>query len=99
MYMTFERFLAEAPKIVTDAEPMSFLPGPVPIAPDVRAAFASRRMYHRDAEFQQAFGRTKSRLCRLTGSRARRDPARVRHARQRCGGGAAVIAQGRRAWC
>ena len=68
MYITFERFLAEAPRIVTDAEPMSFLPGPVPIAPDVRAAFNKPPQYHRDAEFQQAFCRTKSRLCRLTGS-------------------------------
>jgi len=68
MYITFERFLEEAPRIVTDAEPVSFLPGPVPIAPDVRAAFSKPPQYHRDAEFQQAFCRTKSRLCRLTGS-------------------------------
>ena len=66
MFLTFEKFLAAAPKAVTDAEPMSFLPGPVPLAPAVRNAFAKPPVYHRDAEFQQSFGRTKSRLCGLT---------------------------------
>jgi aspartate aminotransferase-like enzyme/predicted N-acetyltransferase YhbS len=66
MYLTFEKFLSAAPKAVTDAEPMSFLPGPVPLAAAVREAFAKQPVYHRDAEFQQSFGRTKSRLCRLT---------------------------------
>jgi aspartate aminotransferase-like enzyme/GNAT superfamily N-acetyltransferase len=66
MYLTFEKFLAEAPRVVTDGEPMSFLPGPVPLAPSVREAFARPPVYHRDAEFQQAFTRTKTRLCRLT---------------------------------
>ncbi len=68
MSLTFERFLSEAPRIVTDAEPMSFLPGPVPIASDVRAAFARPPQYHRDAEFQDAFARIKTRLCRLAGA-------------------------------
>jgi len=68
MSLTFERFLSEAPRIVTDAEPMSFLPGPVPISADVRAAFAKPPQYHRDTEFQDAFGRSKSRLCRLAGA-------------------------------
>ena len=66
MYLTFEKFLSAAPKAVTDAEPMSFLPGPVPLAPAVREAFVKPPVYHRDAEFQLSFGRTKSRLCRLT---------------------------------
>jgi aspartate aminotransferase-like enzyme len=66
MYLTFEKFLSAAPKVVTDAEPMSFLPGPVPLSQQVRAAFATPPKYHRDAEFRQAFSRTKSRLCRLT---------------------------------
>jgi aspartate aminotransferase-like enzyme/predicted N-acetyltransferase YhbS len=70
MFLTFERFLEEAPSIVTESEPVSFLPGPVPIAPEVRAAFNKPPQYHRDADFQQAFCRTKTRLCRLT--RARR---------------------------
>ena len=68
MFLTFEKFLSAAPKVVTEAEPMSFLPGPVPLAQSVRDAFARAPMYHRDSEFQQAFGRTKSRLCRLAGA-------------------------------
>jgi aspartate aminotransferase-like enzyme/predicted N-acetyltransferase YhbS len=66
MFLTFEKFLASAPRVVTEGEPMSFLPGPVPLASSVRAAFAQPPVYHRDAEFQQSFARTKSRLCRLT---------------------------------
>ena len=69
MSLTFERFLSEAPRIVTEAEPMSFLPGPVPIAADVRAAFSRPPQYHRDADFQDAFARIKTRLCRLAGAR------------------------------
>lgn len=70
MYLTFEKFLADAPRVVTEAEPMSFLPGPVPLAPAVREAFAKPPVYHRDAEFQHAFGRTRERLCRLTHARS-----------------------------
>jgi aspartate aminotransferase-like enzyme/predicted N-acetyltransferase YhbS len=66
MYLTFEKFLADAPRVVTDAEPMSFLPGPVPLAASVREAFARPPVYHRDAEFQVSFTRTRTRLCRLT---------------------------------
>ena len=66
MFLTFEKFLQAAPRVVTESEPMSFLPGPVPLSPTVRAAFAQPPVYHRDAEFQQSFARTKSRLCRLT---------------------------------
>ena len=69
MFLTFERFLSAAPKVVTDAEPMSFLPGPVPIAPDVRAAFeqAARLSPRRGVPAVRSAG-TKSRLCRLTGA-------------------------------
>jgi aspartate aminotransferase-like enzyme/predicted N-acetyltransferase YhbS len=66
MFLTFEKFLSAAPKVVTEAEPMSFLPGPVPLTPAVREAFARPPVYHRDTEFQASFCRTKSRLCRLT---------------------------------
>ncbi|HXT71270.1 MAG TPA: GNAT family N-acetyltransferase [Vicinamibacterales bacterium] len=68
MYLTFEKFLSAAPKVVSEGEPMSFLPGPVPLAQSVRDAFAKPPVYHRDAEFQLAFGRTKARLCRLSGT-------------------------------
>ncbi len=68
MYLTFEKFLTAAPRVVSEAEPMSFLPGPVPLSPSVREAFARPPVYHRDAEFQQAFSRTKTRLCRLAGA-------------------------------
>jgi aspartate aminotransferase-like enzyme/predicted N-acetyltransferase YhbS len=68
MYITFENFLATAPETVTSGELMSFLPGPVPIAPEVRAAFERPPVYHRDDDFRKAFHRTKERLCRLAGA-------------------------------
>lgn len=67
MYITFEKFLASAPAVVTSGEPMSFLPGPVPIAPEVRAAFQRPPAYHRDDEFRRSFASTKERLCQLAG--------------------------------
>jgi aspartate aminotransferase-like enzyme len=68
MFITFEQFLALAPTSVTGGEPMSFLPGPVPIAPEVRAAFERPPAYHRDDDFRRAFQRTKVRLCGLAGA-------------------------------
>jgi aspartate aminotransferase-like enzyme/predicted N-acetyltransferase YhbS len=68
MFITFEQFLATAPAVVTSGEPMSFLPGPVPIAPEVKAAFERPPAYHRDHEFQRAFASTKARLRRLAGA-------------------------------
>jgi aspartate aminotransferase-like enzyme len=68
MYITFEDFLTVAPSVVTSGEPMSFLPGPVPIAPEVRAAFERPPVYHRDDDFRRAFGRAKARLCGLAGA-------------------------------
>src|SRR4029079_4301132 len=53
---------------VTSGEPMSFLPGPVPIAPEVRAAFEQPPVYHRDDDFRMAFGRANSRLCHRAGA-------------------------------
>ena len=66
MFIPFERFLAVAPRIVAAAEPISFLPGPVPIAPDVREAFMRPPAYHRSTAFHDAFQRTRAKLCRLT---------------------------------
>ena len=68
MFITFEQFLAVAPTFVTSGEPMSFLPGPVPIASEVRAAFERPPVYHRDDAFRQAFNRTKLWLCGLAGA-------------------------------
>lgn len=68
MYITFEDFLAVAPTVVTSGEPMSFLPGPVPIAPEVRAAFERPPVYHRDGDFRRAFEGAKTRLCGLAGA-------------------------------
>ena len=66
MYLTFEQFLEERPgaRGSPTGSPLSFLPGPVPlIAPTSRRRSSSPPVYHRDAQFQQAFRRTKSRLC------------------------------------
>jgi aspartate aminotransferase-like enzyme/predicted N-acetyltransferase YhbS len=62
LYLTFERFVEAAPALAASVAPVSFLPGPVPIAPDVRDAFAQPPAYHRDAEFRDAFLRTRARL-------------------------------------
>ena len=67
MFITFEKFLASAPAVVTSGEPMSFLPGPVPIAPEVREAFTRPPTYHRDSDFRRSFASTKARLCQLAG--------------------------------
>ncbi len=66
MYLTFEDFLDAAPGMV--GEPASFLPGPVPLAPDVRAAFARAPAYHRDTRFREEFSRTRARLSALVGA-------------------------------
>jgi aspartate aminotransferase-like enzyme len=66
MYLTFEAFQAKAPTIAAAAgEPISFLPGPVPLAREVRAAFERLPVSHRNGQFKEEFARTKSGLCRL----------------------------------
>ena len=66
MYLTFEQFQAKAPSIAAAAgEPISFLPGPVPLSRDVRAAFERQPVSHRNGQFKEEFARTKSGLCRL----------------------------------
>lgn len=65
MQITFEKFLAAAPAVVTSAEPTSFLPGPVPIAPEVRSAFAGPAVYHRSGAFRDTLVRVQSRLSTL----------------------------------
>lgn len=67
MYLTFEDFQAKAPTIAAAAgEPVSFLPGPVLLSRDVRAAFERPPVSHRNGQFKEEFARTKSGLCRLT---------------------------------
>ena len=65
MYITFEDFLDTAPAMNESA---SFLPGPVPLAPNVRAAFERAPAYHRDVRFREEFSRTRARLSALVGA-------------------------------
>ncbi len=66
MYITFEEFLDTAPALA--GEPASFLPGPVPLADNVRAAFERVPAYHRDVRFREEFSRTRARLSALVGA-------------------------------
>ena len=66
MYLTFEDFQARAPTIAAAAgEPVSFLPGPVLLSREVRAAFERPPVSHRNSQFKEEFARTKTGLCRL----------------------------------
>jgi aspartate aminotransferase-like enzyme len=49
---------------------ISLLPGPVPLAPEVRAAIAEQPVYHRSAEFVELFEHVRTSLCRLTNARS-----------------------------
>ncbi len=66
MYITFEDFLDTAPAVA--GEPASFLPGPVPLADNVRAAFGRVPAYHRDPRFREEFSRIRARLSALVGA-------------------------------
>jgi aspartate aminotransferase-like enzyme/GNAT superfamily N-acetyltransferase len=66
MYITFEDFLDTAPAVA--GEPASFLPGPVPLTDDVRAAFQRAPAYHRDQRFREEFSRTRARLSAMVGA-------------------------------
>jgi aspartate aminotransferase-like enzyme/predicted N-acetyltransferase YhbS len=69
MYITFEGFQeTSASAFVGRGEPVSFLPGPVPLSPEVQAAFERPPVYHRDTRFREEFQRTKARLCGLAGA-------------------------------
>lgn len=76
MYLSFERFKEKAPVLVPQEHAetgperlVSFLPGPVTLSDDVRAAFERPPAYHRDVRFKTEFARIKSRLSRLVQSR------------------------------
>src|SRR4029079_6935081 len=70
MYITIEGFEeTSAPAFRARRDPLSFLPGPVPLSHDVRAALEHPPVYHRDAEFREQFRRTERRLCGIVGAR------------------------------
>jgi len=69
MYLPIERLAAAAPALdAPAADSLSFLPGPVPIAPCVRAAFQQPPVSHRSDAFHRLLGRVRAQLCRLTGA-------------------------------
>jgi aspartate aminotransferase-like enzyme len=59
-----------AREAAASVEPVSMLPGPVPLAPEVRAAFAEAPIYHRGTEFVDRFEHVREALCRLTKARS-----------------------------
>jgi aspartate aminotransferase-like enzyme len=67
MSITIEHFEQTTPSLAVPRrrEAVSFLPGPVSLAPDVRAAFACAPVSHRDGEFLELFRRATDRLCSL----------------------------------
>jgi aspartate aminotransferase-like enzyme len=73
MLLTLERFEHLAKRLLHQWQarvsvPVSFMPGPVQIAPDVRTAFASSPRSHRSSHFASALTQTKRRLAELTGA-------------------------------
>ena len=65
MFLRTETFRARFANV---AEPLNFLPGPVPIAPSVQRAFAKPACYHRGPAFRQMFEATRARLMALAGA-------------------------------
>jgi len=55
-------------KEIAAAEPVSMLPGPVPLSAEVRAAFSEPPIYHRDPEFITLFEDVRRALEQLTGA-------------------------------
>src|SRR5262245_14336667 len=70
MSITIEHFEQTTPSLAGPRrrDAVSFLPGPVSLAPEVRNAFACAPVSHRDPEFLEAFHRTSERLCALVGA-------------------------------
>ncbi len=66
MFITIEHFETAVPVIADRREPISFLPGPVTPAPNVRAAFERPPVSHRDRQFAEQFERVTGSLSRLT---------------------------------
>ena len=73
MYLTLESFTAMEPVLLgrepaIEAALANFLPGPVDVRPDVRAAFARPPVSHRSGRFVADFHATQRALCALTGA-------------------------------
>jgi aspartate aminotransferase-like enzyme len=73
MYLTIEEFeenarpiLSPPPSTRRASHPVSFLPGPVGIRPDVRQAFDSIPVSHRSDPFKAQLTATRQLLCKLT---------------------------------
>lgn len=70
MYITFDEFAAKTePSMSRHAGwkrvPVSFLPGPVDVHPEVRKAYSAPAVSHRDDTFLAELHRTKKLLCQL----------------------------------
>jgi len=65
MFITIEHFETTVPVMADRREPISFLPGPVTPAANVRAAFERAPVSHRDREFAEQFERATASLARL----------------------------------
>jgi aspartate aminotransferase-like enzyme/predicted N-acetyltransferase YhbS len=67
MFLPIEVLQRTKPMLTASpSEVVSFLPGPVPVACDVRQAFAAPPMSHRSAEFDDLLAATRVRLLQLT---------------------------------
>jgi aspartate aminotransferase-like enzyme len=63
MYLTIERLWEAAPVLrAPRSQPLSFLPGPVMVSDEVRAAFERPPVSHRAGQFKDDFARTRTRL-------------------------------------
>jgi aspartate aminotransferase-like enzyme/GNAT superfamily N-acetyltransferase len=74
MMLTLERFERTAQRLIEGWSArgnatVSFLPGPVEIAPEVRAAFAAQPLSHRGEAFARKLTATRRGLLELTGAR------------------------------
>lgn len=72
MFVTLDAFRERTARLVARGEPAfegaSFLPGPVDLPAEVRAAFQGHPYSHRDQRFVDAMQRVKAELCDLTGA-------------------------------
>ena len=94
MFITIEQFETTVPAIADVREPMSFLPGPVVPAPEVRAAFERAPVSHRDRRVRRRAASHVEPARAAHQRAARADSAGLRHARQRRRRGAAVARSG-----
>jgi aspartate aminotransferase-like enzyme/GNAT superfamily N-acetyltransferase len=70
MFITIEQFERTVPALSgLSQDPVAFLPGPVPLAAEVKAAFERTPISHRSAAFRELFDRARTALLRLAGAR------------------------------